>query len=157
MSSSQASGLPVRVPDAKALTVESRPFWEGLTAGQLRLQRCARCAGVVWYPRGLCPLCGSVDLVWFTASGQGSIYSFTVVRRAPEPFGSAVPYVVAYVELDEGPRVLTNIVHCDPGLVRIGQPVQGVFDTDEAGLALLRFRPAPGDTGALPICYPPVI
>jgi uncharacterized protein len=157
MSSSQASGLPVTVPDARALTVESRPFWAGLAAGQLRLQRCGDCAGVVWYPRGLCPRCGSVDLAWFTASGQGIIYSFTVVRRAPEPFGSAVPYVVAYVELDEGPRVLTNIVHGDPELVRIGQPVQCVFDTDEAGLALLRFRPAPGDTDALPICYLRVI
>jgi uncharacterized protein len=67
-----------------------------------------------------------------------------VVRRAPEPFGAAVPYVVAYVELAEGPRVLTNIVDCEPDLVRIGHPVRCVFQADEAGRALLRFRPAPG-------------
>jgi len=140
----QASGLPVAIPDS---TPETRPFWDGLAAGQLRLQRCRDCDSVIWYPRGLCPQCGSVGLAWFTASGRGTIYSFTVLRRALGPFGQAVPYVVAYVELAEGPRVLTNIVHCEPGLVRIGQPVECVFDRDEAGRALLRFRPAP-DTAA---------
>jgi uncharacterized OB-fold protein len=136
------SKLPVTLPDAAALTEESKPFWDGLAAGQLRLQRCADCAEVIWYPRGLCPHCGSVALAWFTASGHGTIYSFTVVRRAAGPFGAAVPYVVGYVELAEGPRVLTNIVDCDPGQVGIGQPVQCVFDHDEGGRALLRFRPA---------------
>jgi uncharacterized OB-fold protein len=136
----QAGGLPVVIP---AVMLESQPFWDGLAAGQLRLQRCAGCDAVVWYPRGLCPHCGSLSLAWFTASGQGTIYSYTVVRRTTGPFAAATPYVVAYVELAEGPRVLTNVVDCDPDLVRIGQPVEAAFDADDHGRALLRFRPAP--------------
>lgn len=135
-----SSDLPVTVPEA--VTVESEPFWDGLAAGELRLERCGDCEAVIWYPRGLCPQCGSLGLIWFKASGEGAVYSFTVVRRAAGAFGPAVPYVVAYVELAEGPRVLTNIVDCDPGLVRIGLPVRCVFDADDTGRALLRFRPA---------------
>jgi uncharacterized protein len=135
-----SSGLPVTVPEA--LTVESQPFWDGLAAGELRLQRCGDCGAVIWYPRGMCSQCGSFGLIWFQAAGDGTVYSFTVVRRAAGAFGAAVPYVLAYVELAEGPRVLTNIVGCDPGLVRIGLPVRCVFDSDETGRALLRFRPA---------------
>jgi uncharacterized OB-fold protein len=139
-----SSGLPVTLPDEKFLTEESRPFWDGLAAGQLRLQRCGDCDAVVWYPRGLCPHCGSVALAWFTASGLGTVYSFTVVRRGPEPFSAAAPYVVAYVELAEGPRVLTNIVGGDPELTRIGQPVRAFFDPGPDGRVLLRFGAADG-------------
>lgn len=132
-------GLPVAIPP---VILESEPFWEGLASGQLRLQRCGDCDAVVWYPRGLCPQCSSLILAWFTASGQGVVYSYTVVRRTEGPFAAAVPYVVAYVELAEGPRVLTNLVDCEPGQVHIGQAVECVFDPDGQGRALLRFRPA---------------
>jgi uncharacterized OB-fold protein len=135
-----AGDLPVAIP---AVMLESQPFWDGLAARQLRLQRCGDCDAVVWYPRGLCPRCGSLNLAWFTASGQGVVYSYTVVRRTAGPFAAATPYVVAYVELAEGPRVLTNVVGCEPERVSIGQRVECVFDTGEQGRALLRFRPAP--------------
>lgn len=133
-----AGVLPVVIPE---FTVESRPFWDGLAEGYLRLQRCADCDAVVWYPRGLCPQCGSVSLLWFTASGRGAVYSFTVVRRTAGPYAAVTPYVVAYVELAEGPRVLTNVVDCGPEMMHIDQPVECVFDAGDDGRALLRFRP----------------
>jgi uncharacterized OB-fold protein len=106
------------------------------------LQRCSECQAVVWYPRSLCPRCGSVQLEWFEASGRGSVYTYTVNHRGEGPYREAGPYVLAYVELEEGPRLLTNIVDCDPGELRVGMPVQAVFHDTGEGTALVRFLPA---------------
>jgi uncharacterized OB-fold protein len=84
----------------------------------------------------MCPDCGRLGVEWVEASGRGAVYSFTVSHRGPGPWADHVPYVVAYVELDEGPRVLTNLVGLDPGDVRIGMPVAAVFEH-----GLLRFGP----------------
>ncbi|AYG03142.1 Zn-ribbon domain-containing OB-fold protein [Gryllotalpicola protaetiae] len=131
--------LPAPTPD---ISPEAAPFWEGTARGELRLQRCGQCGTVVWYPRGLCPSCSSSGLEWFTATGSGRIYSFSVNRRGDGAFREASPFVLAYVELDEGPRVLTNIVGVDPDAVEIDLPVRAVFADTGAGTALLRFRPA---------------
>jgi len=97
----------------------SAPFWDGLKSGQLRLQRCGECERYVFYPRSVCPHCMSERLGWATACGRGTIYSYTIVRRAMNPaFGNDVPYVFAIVQLGEGPRVTTNIVKCAPEEVR---------------------------------------
>lgn len=129
--------LPTPVPE---ISPEAAPFWEGTARGELRLQRCLSCDVVVWYPRGICPSCSSGELEWFTASGHGRIYSFSINRRGDGAFREASPFVLAYVELDEGPRVLTNIVDADVDGLEIGLSVQAVFVATGAGTALLRFR-----------------
>lgn len=103
----------------------------------LLLTRCTTCTTVRWYPRSHCPQCGARESETFPASGQGTIYTFTIVRRASGEFAAATPYVVAYVELAEGPRILTNIIDCDPEQIRIGQPATLTFTQ-----SLYRFTPA---------------
>jgi uncharacterized OB-fold protein len=131
---------PNPVPDP-----ETQPFWDATKRGELLLLRCDECQEVIWYPRFFCPRCGSRNNTWFEASGDGVVYSFTVVRKSRrEGFETATPYVVANVELAEGPRIFTNIIDCDPDQVRIGQPVTVTFVPTEDGNALYRFRPATG-------------
>jgi uncharacterized OB-fold protein len=96
---------------------------------------------VIWYPRLFCPECSSTDISWFESSGKGTIYSYTINRRGQGDYRD-LAYVVAYVELNEGPRMLTNIVDCDVEQVSVGQKVQVVFHPTSNGAALPRFRPA---------------
>ena len=131
--------LPTPPP---VVTSETEEFWAATTRGVLLLKRCDACDAVIWYPKGFCPVCSSFATSWFPASGRGTVYSFTVVRRGLGPWQQAAPYVIAYVELDEGPRVMTNIVGCDVGSVQIGMPVEVSFDDTGDGSALYRFRPA---------------
>ncbi len=122
---------------------ETRAYWEGAARGEVVLQRCRDCGTIQHRPRALCVSCFSDSIEHFVASGRGQVHTFTVTRQnqAP-PFREACPYVLAYVELEEGPRLLTNIVECDPETVRIGMPVQVDFAPSENGLAVPRFRPA---------------
>jgi len=120
---------------------ETKLFWEALADDRFVLPRCDRCGHVVWYPRQFCPVCHTMGVSWFEASGRGSIYSFTVVRQAYGEWKPFVPYVIAYVELHEGPRVLTNIVDCDPDSVAIGDPVEVVVDRSPEGAGVYRFVP----------------
>jgi uncharacterized OB-fold protein len=113
---------PYPVPDA-----ETAPFWEAVAAGRLDLQRCRSCHRHVFYPRSLCPHCGGVDLDWVTVSGNGTVYSFTVVHRAPAEFQAEAPYVVALVELEEGVRMLTRLVEVEPAEVRVAMPVEVIL------------------------------
>lgn len=107
------------VPDAV-----TRPFWEGVAEGVLRLQRCAGCGRHVFYPRAVCPFCASAELAWVEAAGVGTVHSFTVVHRAPAEYRDEVPYVVALVDLDEGVRMMTRLVDVEPAAVRVGMPVE---------------------------------
>lgn len=129
--------LPTPVPPVNP---ETKPFWDATAAGQLLLKRCTDCGTVIWYPRAICPDCHSTATEWFEASGRGRVYSYTVARRGDGAYREAAPFVLAYVELDEGPRLLTNIVDCDPETVRIDQPVEVVFHDTGEGRALVRFR-----------------
>ena len=119
---------------------ETKSLWDATTAGKLMLPRCNDCATVIWYPRAFCPECSSFDLTWFEATGLGTIYSYTVNRRGQGDYRD-LAYVLAYVELEEGPRVLTNIVDCDVESVVVGQAVKVVFHPTSNGAALPRFRP----------------
>jgi uncharacterized OB-fold protein len=133
-----ASRLPTPAPEQNP---ETEGFWKATTQGHLLLPRCDSCGVFIWYPRTLCPDCGSHSVGWTEASGLGTVYSYSVVHRSSGEYQGAVPYVVAYVELAEGPRVLTNIIGSDPDRVYIGQPVRAVFcDTGEHS-ALYRFEP----------------
>ena len=120
-----------------AISEESRPFWEACKRHELVLQHCQDCGAYVYYPRALCTACHSDRLAWEPVSGRGTIYSYTVCHRPAGPaFQGDVPYVVALIDLAEGPRMTSNIVGTDPAQVRIGQSVRVTFDdvTDEITL-----------------------
>ena len=120
---------------------DSAPFWEAAAGDRLELPRCRVCGAFIWYPRSFCPSCHHTDVEWVPASGRGTIYSLTVNQRGAGVWREHSPYVIAYVELEEGPRVLTNIVGASPDEVRIGDAVTAVFEPAGA-TKLLRFRPA---------------
>lgn len=130
------------VRPAPAPTPASAPYWEGLREHRLVAPRCRRCGTLFFYPRARCPACLSDGLDWEPLSGRGRIYSSTVVRQALHPaFVEEVPYVFAVVELDEGIRMPTNIVECDPEAVGPGDPVEVVFTAVDDELTLPLFRP----------------
>ena len=130
--------LPAPSPQ---INVETQPYWDATAEGRLILARCKGCSTVIWYPRAFCPECESFDIEWIEASGKGTVYSFTINRRGQGDYRDLV-YVLAYVELEEGPRMLTNIVDCDPETITVGQSVQVVFHATKDGPSLPRFRPA---------------
>jgi uncharacterized OB-fold protein len=104
---------------------DSGPFWEATKEGRLTYQVCRRCGGIVFYPRGHCTHCTSLDLDLRTSEGRGAIYTFTVIRQHGHPFfRGRVPYVVAFVDLDEGFRMLAEVVASAPEAVKIGQRVE---------------------------------
>jgi uncharacterized OB-fold protein len=137
--------MSARTPPRKPLpqpTPISKPFWEAARRHVLSIQCCGKCGKYVFYPRSLCPHCGGGELAWTEVSGRGEVYSFTVARRPTMfAFQDEVPYVIAIVELEEGPRMTTNIVGCDPDSVRVGMRVEAVFDDVSDEIALVKFRP----------------
>lgn len=120
----------------------ARPFWDAVEDGRLLLERCSGCQAVIWYPRGFCPRCGSTATQWIEASGLGTVYTYTVARRSFGAWASVTPYVIAYIELAEGPRILSNVADVPPDEVRIGMPVEVVFSKAAGRPAIYRFRPA---------------
>ena len=124
---------------------ESKGFWEACQRHELYLQRCGDCGAFRYYPRALCPSCLSDRIEWVRSSGQGTIYTFTVVYQNLAPgFRDELPYVLAYVELEEGVRMLTNIVGCPPEAVRIGMPVEVIFEDVTPAVTLPKFKPVTG-------------
>lgn len=118
-------------PDARGA---GKHYWSAAREGRLDLPLCSGCGKLHWYPRVHCPHCGSPDLAWVAASGKGTIHTFTVVRQSGDPyFKTKLPYVLAMIDLDEGVRMMSNIVDCEPASVRVGAPVRLVFE--EAGQA----------------------
>ncbi|MBC7780409.1 MAG: Zn-ribbon domain-containing OB-fold protein [Proteobacteria bacterium] len=132
---------PLPVPDAA-----TEPYWAAARAHRLVMPRCLECDHFHFYPRTLCPQCGSARLEWSACTGNGEVYSFTVVHRAPSPaFAPDVPYVVATVALDEGPHLMTNLVNCAPATVAIGLPVRVVFRRASDEITLPMFEPRSED------------
>ena len=120
----------------------SRPFWEGARERRLVMPRCTACGHMFFYPRSECLECMADGIEWVQVSGSGTVYSFTIVRQPADPaFRDDVPYPYAIVELDEGPRMVTTIVGCDPEEVRIGMRVTTVFDDVTPEWTLVKFRP----------------
>jgi uncharacterized OB-fold protein len=118
------------------VSVETKAFWDAAREKRFVIPTCTACGRAHWYPRAICPFCGSDKIGWRNASGQGAIYTFSVMRRAKEP------YVIAYVTLAEGPTMMTNIVDCDFDALRIGQLVSVAFSDSEGGPPVPMFRPA---------------
>ncbi len=106
---------------------ETAPFWRALADGRLEVPVCDACGHHIWYPRTWCPVCGGDTVTWTTLSGRGTVYARTILHTAMGPWGAAAPFVIAYVELAEGPRVLTNVVADDPGAVAVGTAVEAMF------------------------------
>ena len=129
------SGSARSIP-APPVSPETKPFWDAAAAGRLLLKRCEACREPHYYPRAICPFCGSDRTTWLEASGGGAIYSYSVFRRAP------VPYAIAYVTLDEGPTMMTNIVDADLDALSIGQRVRVRFTPTEGGPPVPTFAPA---------------
>jgi uncharacterized OB-fold protein len=118
----------------------NRPFWDGCREGELRLQRCSSC-GELRYPIStICPRCLSTEAAWEPLSGRGRIFSFAVFRHAyNKDWAGRVPYNVTLVQLDEGPRLISNVVGVEPEALRIDLPLEVVFE-EEQGVAIPRFR-----------------
>lgn len=123
-------------------TPETAHFWEGTRAGELRLQRCDECRHTYFPPRPFCPACGSRAVSVFRASGRARLYSYVISHR-PAP-GFKPPYSIAVVELEEGPRMMTNIVECPqtPEALQLDMALEPVFERLDDEITLPLFRPA---------------
>jgi uncharacterized OB-fold protein len=136
------SDKPKYLKPLPRLDEESKGFWEACQRHELYLQRCRDCGELRYYPRALCPSCLSDRTDWVRSNGRGTVYTFTITHQNQSAgFRDALPYVLAYVELAEGVRLLTNIVGCTPDDVRIGMPVEVVFDDVTPAVTLPKFTP----------------
>jgi uncharacterized protein len=133
---------PTDLPKPRPVpTAVTQPYWDALRDERVTLQHCADCGAWVHYPRARCPRCLSADLRWEEVTGRGTVFTFTVTRQATAPaFADDVPQLIAIVELDEGVHVTSTIVDDLPDAVRIGAPVEPVFDHGDDGITLLRHR-----------------
>jgi uncharacterized OB-fold protein len=123
MSTDQPKAVPRPTP-------ETQPFWDGTAAGELRVQRCLACARHYFYPRPICPHCGSDAVEWVTVSGRATLYSYVISHRPAPGFAGDGPYAIAVVELDEGVRMMTNIVGTEitPDRLELDMPLRVVFE-----------------------------
>jgi uncharacterized OB-fold protein len=122
------------------ISLDTAFFWEGTAAGELRVQHCPSCDALRHPPGPMCPACGAEKQDWIVASGRGAVFSY-VVHHHPKVPGHEPPFVVALVELEEGVRILGNLVDVDPGAVTIGQPVEVAFTKIDEELTLPNWRP----------------
>jgi len=120
---------------------DTEAFWKACGRHELRFRKCGACAFIRWPPSTYCPRCYSKEMEWITASGKGKIYTFAVYHRVFHPaFKDDVPYVVALVELEEGPFFLSNIVGCKPDEVSCGMPVEVIWEDVTEDFTLPKFR-----------------
>ncbi len=136
---------PEPAPYTKPLpepTAASRPFWEAAREHRLLIQRSRKTREAVFYPRLVSPFGPDDELEWFEASGRGTVYSYTVAHRPTAPqWAGDTPYAIAIVELDEGARMTTNIVGCEPADIQIGMRVVAEYDDVTPDVTLVKFRP----------------
>ncbi len=139
---SAPGGAPTRpVPQP---TPETQHFWDGTRSGELRIQRCADCSHAYFPPRPFCPECSSRNVAVEAASGKATLHSYVIHHREMPGFPS--PYAIAVVELDEGPRMMTNIVECEqtPEALVLDMPLEVTFEKLDDEISLPLFRPAEG-------------
>jgi uncharacterized OB-fold protein len=131
---------PVPMPDHV-----TGKFWEAAKQHKLIVQRCIDCGARQFFPQSYCRCCLSENIEWSEASGRGKIYSYTIIHRPPSSaFQEDVPYTVALVELDEGVRMMSNIIDIEPEDVRVDMPVEVVFEDISSTISLPKFRPMKG-------------
>ena len=131
--------------DLPTIEEETRPFWDAAREGRFLIRRCRSCGEAHHYPRPFCPTCWSDEVDWEDASGRATLYTWsTVFNNDLPPFNERLPYVVAAVDLAEGPRVMSNIVDCDPAALTVGMAVEVTFRSLTPEISAPVFRPAPG-------------
>jgi uncharacterized OB-fold protein len=129
-------------PDLPVVDEETRPFWDAAREGKLLIRSCAACERPHYYPRPFCPFCWSERVLWVQTTGRATLYTYSIVHvNDLPPWRERVPYVAAVVELAEGPRMMTNIVGCDPDELAVDMPLQVDF-RDEGEVMVPVFRPA---------------
>lgn len=120
-------------------------FWTRAAEGVLVLPKCTECGRTFWHPRPRCPHCGSERVEWIRASGKGTVHTFTVVRQSGDPyFRTKVPYAVAMIDVDEGVRIMTNVVDTPLDTLAIGMRVEVLFEDAGGGIAIPLFRASRG-------------
>lgn len=124
-------------------TPETQPFWDGCAQGVLRIQRCLDCGKPYFYPRPVCPQCGSTNIEWFTATGDATLYSYVINQRPAPGFEDDAPYAIAVVQLAEGPRMMTNLVDvpAEPEALVLDMPLHVTFE-QRGDITLPLFAPA---------------
>lgn len=130
-----------------APTPETQHFWDGAKEGELKLQRCTSCSHTYFPPRPFCPECASRDVEVYNASGKGRLFSYVINHRAPK--GWDAPYAIAVVELDEGPRMMTNIIECEqtPEALELDMPLEVSFEQVSDDIFLPKFKPSKASAG----------
>jgi uncharacterized OB-fold protein len=124
------------------VTPEMKPFWDAARRHELVVQRCVGCGTHRFPARDICSRCLSRDAAWAPVSGRGSVFSWAIMHQVYHPgFAAEVPYAVVVIELDEGVRLVSNLVDCPPGDIRAGMPVEVVFDDVAPDVTLPKFRP----------------
>jgi uncharacterized protein len=132
-------------PLPSPITPEAQPYWDGLKENKLMLPKCDDCGKPFFYPRVLCPNCHSRNISWMQASGRGKLYSFQIAHRSlNRAFKVELPCVMAMIELEEGPRVMSNLINIepDPNVVKCDMPVEVVFEKQNDDITLALFQPA---------------
>ena len=138
------AGRAERVPKPEPVpTPETQPFWDGCAQGELRIQRCLDCDKPYFYPRPVCPRCGSTNVEWFTATGDATLYSYVINHRPAPGFEDDAPYAIAVVQLAEGPRMMTNLVAlpAEPEALVLDMPLHDTFE-QRGDMTLPLFAPA---------------
>ncbi len=121
----------------------TKPFWEAAKRHELVMPRCKTCDQLFFYPRSECPRCLSNDIEWMKVSGRGHLHTYTVVYHpANAAFRDDTPYIYAVVQLNEGPRMVSNVVQCEIEAVRVDMPLEAVFDDVTPEWTLVKFKPA---------------
>jgi uncharacterized OB-fold protein len=135
-----ASSKPLPRPISPEVT---RPFWEAAKRYELVMPRCTTCDHLFFYPRSECPRCLSNHLEWVRVSGRGRLHTYTIVYQpANAAFRDDTPYIYAVVQLDEGPRMVSNVVQCDLDAVKVDMPLEAIFDDVTPECTLVKFKPA---------------
>jgi len=120
-------------------------FWSKAAEGVLVVPKCTECGRTFWHPRPRCPHCGSERVDWIRASGRGTVHTYTVVRQSDDPyFKTKAPYAVAMIDLDEGVRIMTNIVDTPLAALAVGMRVEVLFEDAGGGIAIPLFRASSG-------------
>lgn len=138
--------MPDRAKPLPQPTPETARFWEGTGQHELWMQRCDDCAQFYFYPRPFCRFCGGSNVEWRQLAGTGTLYSF-VINHLPAPgFEAESPYVIALVDVTEGPRMMTNLINvpATPESITVGMPVRVVYRDMSSEITLPLFEPAPG-------------
>lgn len=143
MSQHNTPATPTVIPEKPKpkMSPGAAHYWDSASHERFVLPQCKDCNSIFFYPRVWCPFCFSQNLGWHNASGNGKVYSFSVVHQAPFPaYKGDVPYVLAIIELAEGPRMMANVLHCDPLSVTIDMPVSVTFET-RGDMKIPQFEP----------------